>query len=88
MGEWYRDLGGVCTLVPGEERLLTPLPMVHMNAMATSTMGMIMTGGCIIQLDRFHPRSWWDTVKESRATALHYLGRDAGNPVAHGRARK
>ena len=74
MGEWYRDLGGVCPLVPGQERLLTPLPMVHMNAMALSTMGMIATGGCIIQLDRFHPRSWWDIVKESRATALHYLG--------------
>jgi acyl-CoA synthetase (AMP-forming)/AMP-acid ligase II len=74
MGEWYRDLGGVCKLVPGKERLLTPLPLVHMNAMSTSTMGMLATGGCIIQLDRFHPRSWWDTVRDSRATALHYLG--------------
>jgi acyl-coenzyme A synthetase/AMP-(fatty) acid ligase len=35
---------------------------------------MIMSGGCLIQLDRFHPRTWWDSVKESRATALHYLG--------------
>jgi acyl-coenzyme A synthetase/AMP-(fatty) acid ligase len=74
MGEWYRDMGGLCTLRPGVERLLTPLPLVHMNAMALSTMGMIATGGCLIQLDRFHPRSWWDTVRASRATALHYLG--------------
>jgi acyl-coenzyme A synthetase/AMP-(fatty) acid ligase len=73
-GRWYRDLGGLCALEPGVERLLTPLPMVHMNAMACSTMGMIMTGGCIIQLDRFHPSSWWQTVRESGATALHYLG--------------
>ncbi len=73
-GEWYRDLGGLCTLMPGEERLLTPLPLVHMNALACSTMAMLFTGGCIIQLDRFHPSTWWKTVKESKATALHYLG--------------
>ena len=38
-GEWYRDVGGLCALKPGEERLLTPLPLVHMNALACSTMG-------------------------------------------------
>ncbi|MBI2969812.1 MAG: AMP-binding protein [Gammaproteobacteria bacterium] len=74
MGEWYRDLGGYCVLEPGRERLLTPLPLVHMNALACSTMGMIMTGGCIVQLDRFHASDWWETVRESRATCLHYLG--------------
>lgn len=74
LGEWYRDLGGYCELHPGEERLLTPLPLSHMNALATSSMAMIVTGGCIVQLDRFHPRTWWKTVKESGATALHYLG--------------
>jgi len=73
-GEWYRDAGGLCRLRPGKERLLTPLPLVHMNALACSAMGMIITGGCIIQLDRFHPRTWWRTVRESEATALHYLG--------------
>ncbi len=73
-GQWYRDVGGYCKLRPGEERLLTPLPLVHMNAMAVSTMGMVMSGGCIIQLDRFHPNSWWQSVVESRATAVHYLG--------------
>ena len=45
-----------------------------MNAMAVSTTGMIMNGGCIIQLDRFHPSTWWHTVRESKATILHYLG--------------
>jgi len=73
-GAWYRDIGGLCELVPGQERLLTPLPMVHMNAMAVSTMGMIMTGGCVIQLDRFHPKSWWQSVRDSSATVVHYLG--------------
>lgn len=73
-GRWYRDLGDLCHLEPGVERLITPLPMVHMNAMAASTMGMVMTGGCVVQLDRFHPSSWWQSVRESSATILHYLG--------------
>ncbi len=73
-GAWYRELGGYCTLRPGQDRLITPLPMHHMNAMATSTMAMLMTGGCIVPLDRFHPRSWWASVRESGATIMHYLG--------------
>lgn len=73
-GRWYRDIGGYCKLEPGKERLLTPLPLVHMNAMAVSTMGMVMTGGCIVQLDRFHPRTWWQSVVDTGATAVHYLG--------------
>jgi acyl-CoA synthetase (AMP-forming)/AMP-acid ligase II len=73
-GQWYRDVGGYCTLRAGRERLLTPLPLVHMNALACSAMVMMVTGGCIIQLDRFHPKTWWDTVRTSKATALHYLG--------------
>ena len=74
MGRWYRDIGGLCTLSPGAERLITPLPLTHMNAMGTSLLAMIMTGGCLVQLDRFHPKSWWRSVYESQATVLHYLG--------------
>ncbi len=74
MGRWYRDIGGLCTLEAGKERLLTPLPLTHMNAMATSLMGMVTTGGCLIQLDRFHASSWWRTVREAAPTVIHYLG--------------
>jgi acyl-CoA synthetase (AMP-forming)/AMP-acid ligase II len=73
-GSRYVELGGLCAMEAGSERLVTPLPLVHMNAMACSTIAMIMTGGCLIQLDRFHPRSWWQTVRDSRASILHYLG--------------
>lgn len=73
-GQRYVDLGGLCTLQEGAERLITPLPLVHMNAMACSTVAMILIGGCIVQLDRFHPSSWWQSVRESRATVAHYLG--------------
>ncbi|PLW82395.1 ATP-dependent acyl-CoA ligase [Kineobactrum sediminis] len=73
-GEWYNALGGLAALRYGRERLLTPLPLTHMNAMAVSTMAMVMSAGCIVQLDRFHPREWWQTVRESDATIVHYLG--------------
>ncbi|HUL18460.1 MAG TPA: AMP-binding protein [Steroidobacteraceae bacterium] len=73
-GRWYTQVGGLCEVRPGVERLLTPLPMMHMNAMACSTLCMILAGGCLVLLDRFHPRSWWPSVRQSRATIVHYLG--------------
>ncbi len=73
-GRWYTQVGGLCEVRPGVERMLTPLPMMHMNAMAYSTMCMILAGGCLVLLDRFHPRSWWESVRQSRATIVHYLG--------------
>jgi len=73
-GRWYVGLGGLARLHPEGERMLTPLPLVHMNAMAFSTMAMVMCGGCLVMLDRFHAGSWWASVREARATALHYLG--------------
>ncbi len=72
-GERYRTLGGYCALQPGD-RLITPLPLTHMNAMACSSLAMVLAGGCIVQVDRFHPRTWWASVRASRATVLHYLG--------------
>jgi acyl-CoA synthetase (AMP-forming)/AMP-acid ligase II len=73
-GQWYAEIGGLCRILPGKERLITPLPMSHMNAMAFSTLVMLLTGGCVVPLDRFHPTSWWTSVRESRATIVHYLG--------------
>jgi acyl-CoA synthetase (AMP-forming)/AMP-acid ligase II len=73
-GTWYAEVGGLCDVKQGCERLLTPLPMSHMNAMAYSTMVMLLTGGCLIPLDRFHPSTWWSSVRQSKATLVHYLG--------------
>jgi acyl-CoA synthetase (AMP-forming)/AMP-acid ligase II len=73
-GAWYAGIGGLAQLRAGVERMLTPLPLVHMNAMAYSAMAMVLTGGCLISLDRFHPKTWWASVRESRATVVHYLG--------------
>lgn len=73
-GGWYRDLGGRCSLRAGCERIITPLPPNHVNALAFSSMGAIMTGGCIVQIDRFRPAQWWQLAKETGATVMHYLG--------------
>lgn len=73
-GEWYRDLGGIAALTEKGERMITPLPVFHMNAMAASFMGMLAVGGCLTVLDRFHPKTWWADVSAARATCLHYLG--------------
>ena len=73
-GSWYAGLDDLCGIRPGRERLITPLPLSHMNAMAFSSMVMLLTGGCIVQLDRFHPSTWWESVRQSGATIAHYLG--------------
>ena len=73
MGREYNRLGGLCAIDAGD-RLLTPLPPNHMNALSTSFMAMMLCGGCVIQLDRFHPASWWQTVRDEAATIIHYLG--------------
>lgn len=73
-GEWYAGLDGVCAFRRDQERLMTPLPLNHVNAMAFSTMVVLVAGGCLVQLDRFHPRSWLLSARDSGATIVHYLG--------------
>ncbi|MEX2126127.1 MAG: AMP-binding protein [Woeseia sp.] len=73
MGEWYNGLAERHAL-DSDDRLLTPLPPHHMNALCVSFMAMIRCGGCVVQLDRFHPSTWWSTVRSEGATIVHYLG--------------
>lgn len=73
-GEWYAGLDGVCSIRRDTERVITPLPLNHMNAMAFSTMVVLVAGGCLVQLDRFHPKTWLASARESGATIAHYLG--------------
>ncbi|MBH1973861.1 MAG: AMP-binding protein [Rhodobacteraceae bacterium] len=74
VARWYANLGGIGQLTTKGERMLTPLPIFHMNAMAYSFMAMLAVGGCLTALDRFHPKTWWADVAASGATCLHYLG--------------
>ncbi|MGB7298906.1 MAG: AMP-binding protein [Burkholderiaceae bacterium] len=72
--DWYCAQGGLITLRHGQERLITPLPTFHVNAMGNSFMGMLASGGAQVIVDRFHPRSWWTMAAQTRATCFHYLG--------------
>lgn len=74
VGRWYVSQGGMADVQDGAEVLLTPLPMFHMNALACSTVAMVLNGGAIVPLDRFHARRWWRSVADLRATIVHYLG--------------
>ena len=74
IGCHYASLGGICAFAPGGDRILTPLPVTHMNALACSFMVAVETGSALIGLDRFHASTWWEGVRATRATVIHYLG--------------
>lgn len=57
-----------------EDRVLTPLPIFHMNPQILSTMGTLFVGGSLALVDRFHPSSWWQELREKEITFFHYLG--------------
>lgn len=71
---WYVSQGGIAAMEDGAETALTPLPMFHMNALGCTALGMIVKGGTIVPLDRFHASRWWQTVADSGATIIHCLG--------------
>lgn len=74
LGGSYLGFGGMASIDPGKDRLYNPLPLFHMNASILSFMCMMLSGGCLIVPDRFHPSSWWQDVTSTRATIIHYLG--------------
>lgn len=74
LADWYVTQGGIAKIDEDGEVALTPLPMFHMNALGCTAVGMIVKGGAIVPLDRFHPRRWWQVVKDSEATIVHFLG--------------
>jgi len=73
-GERYLAAGGSLRIEPGCERLYNPLPLFYANGFAISNMAMILSGGCMIIPDRFHPGSFWADLVATRATIIHYLG--------------
>ncbi|WP_340150190.1 AMP-binding protein [uncultured Sneathiella sp.] len=73
-GRTYMELGGVAAIREGKERIYNPLPLFHMNAGAVSFVCMILSGGCLVIPDRFHPSTWWQEIAETKSTVIHYLG--------------
>lgn len=60
-------------LMQFDDRILTPLPLFHMNAQLTAISALTI-GSSMILLDRFHPSAWWKTIREKQVTFFHYLG--------------
>lgn len=74
LADWYVTQGGVARMEYGSEIALTPLPMFHMNALGCTTVGMMLIGGAVVPLDRFHANNWWQVIADSGATIIHCLG--------------
>lgn len=72
--ERYIAAGGLMEITYGEERLYNPLPVYYANAFAHTNIVMILSAGCMIFPDRFHPGTWWKDIVETDATIIHYLG--------------
>ncbi len=73
-GQWYASRGGITGFVHGQERIYNPMPLFHMAGLCLVSMGMLMSGNCVILPDRFHPARLWSDAVETGATVLHYLG--------------
>lgn len=71
-GRWLAQLGGLCALRTGHERLLTPLKLADVRTLAFPVMAMLKTGGCLILSGRFDPQTWWRGVRDSKATCVQY----------------
>jgi acyl-CoA synthetase (AMP-forming)/AMP-acid ligase II len=74
LGFWYATRGGYLTFEEGQERLFNPLPLFHVNSGIVSLFGMMLTGNCQIQPERFSPNQWWPAIRATEATIIHYLG--------------
>ena len=59
--------------VQPEERLLTVLPLFHINALFYSLAGTLAAGACIIVVPRFSASTFWQTAVETRATAVNVI---------------
>lgn len=72
--ERYIAAGGLMSIDYGRERLYNPLPIYYANAFAHTNIVMILSAGCMIFPDRFHPETWWQDIVDTDATIVHYLG--------------
>ena len=74
---YYINTGNIYVrehMIQINDKILTPLPLFHMNAQTLTTMGALISGASIVLIDRFHPSTWWKEVRNNNATFFHYLG--------------
>ena len=80
VGQRYLDEGGLCACATAKSGSSRRCRFFHMNALAVSTTAMILSAGCVVQLDRFHPRTWWRDVVDSRRHHRSLPWGNAGDP--------
>jgi len=56
-----------------EDRVLTVLPLFHVNALFYSLAGSLAAGACFILLERFSASTFWETAVETGATTLNFI---------------
>ncbi len=56
------------------DRLMTPLPLFHVNAQAYSVMGAMAAGGSLVLLPRFSLSRFWAQARRYRATEVNLIG--------------
>lgn len=74
---YYSEIGSICKdwlNLTREDRLLTLLPLFHMNAQTTSTMGSLTAGATLVLLNGFNPMTFWQDICRYQATIFNYLG--------------
>jgi crotonobetaine/carnitine-CoA ligase len=57
-----------------QDRLLTCLPLFHINGLVYSTLGAMACGASIAILPRFSPNTFWDAVEAHGATQFNAIG--------------
>ncbi len=57
-----------------DDRLLTPLPLFHVNAQAYSTMGAIAAEATLVLLERFSASRFWADARRFGATQANVIG--------------
>ena len=73
-GSWYVSQGGRMAVQTGCERIYSTVPVFHTAGLALVSTGAIMSGNCLIQPERFSPKTLWSDAIKTEATMLHYLG--------------
>ncbi len=56
------------------DRVWTPLPLFHFNALGVCLIGTLIAGGSAVILDRFSVSQFWDDVTDAQATIASLLG--------------
>ncbi len=64
----------LCAGIGPEDRLLTILPLFHVNAQYYSTMGALAAEGSLILLPRFSASVFWDQAVKYQATEFNFIG--------------